>query len=223
MRLICRECSIEIDTSSGYPEHELMDHYNIFHKNLMVRCTKCMQRIYSGYHFKDRCIDNRTGIISSVHSYIDYIKIYDNVSNDNIDINKDDKDDKNYDLNNVLNELKDNIKEDLKDFIRTNLKQEIIIELKLEIKNEIKKEVKNEIEGGAINNLKTDVNFKNPSKQIKSTRTCCFFKNEKNRDCFYKTGGLCKECSSEKFQCQLCNIFLNRSSLRKHMKSPHIN
>ena len=93
MRVICRECNNEIDTSSGYPEHELMDHYNIFHRNLMVRCTKCMQRIYSGYHFKDRCTDNRTGLISSVHSYIDYINIYDNDSNDNIDINKDDKDD----------------------------------------------------------------------------------------------------------------------------------
>ena len=186
----------------------------------MVRCTKYMQRKYSGYHFKDRCIDNRTGFISSVHRYIDYINIYDNDSNDNIDIKKDDKDD----LNKVLNDLKDNIKEDLKEYIRTNLKQEIINELKLEIKNEIKKkEVKNEIEGGAINNLKTDVNIKNPSKQIKSTRTCCFCKIEKNRDCFYKTGGLCKECSSEKVKCQLFNIFLNRSSLRKHMKRPHIN
>ena len=139
MRVICRECNNEIDTSSGYPEHELMEHNNIFHKNLMVRCTKCMQRIYSDYHFKDRCIDNRTGLISSVHSYIDYINIYDNDSNDNIDINEDDK---NYDLNNVLNELKDNIKEDLKEYIRSNLKQEIINELKLEIKNEIKKKLK---------------------------------------------------------------------------------
>ena len=196
MRVICRECNNEIDTRSGYPEYELMDHYNIFHKNLMVRCMKCMQRIYSGYHFKDRCIDKRTGLISSIHSYIDNINIYDNDSNDNIDINKDDKDDKNYDLNNVLNELKDNTKEDLKKYIGTHLKQEIINELKLEIKNEIKKEVKNEIEGGAINNLKTDVNIKNPSKQIKSTRTCCFCKIEKNKDCFYKTGGLCKECST---------------------------
>ena len=115
-----------------------MDHYNTFHKNLMVRCTKCMQRIYSGYHFKDRCIDNRTGLISPVDSYDDYINIYDNDSNDNIDINKDDKDD----LNKVLNDLKDNIKEDLKEYIRTNLKQEIIDELKLEIKNEKKKKLK---------------------------------------------------------------------------------
>ena len=98
MRVICRECNNEIDTSSGYPEHELMSHYNIFHKKLMERCMKCIQRLYSGYHFKDRCMDNRTGLISSVHSYIYYINIYDNDSNDNIDINKDDKDDKNYDL-----------------------------------------------------------------------------------------------------------------------------
>ena len=32
MRVICRECNTEIDTSSGYPEHELLDHYNISHK-----------------------------------------------------------------------------------------------------------------------------------------------------------------------------------------------
>ena len=63
MRVTCRECNNEIDTSSGYPEYELMDHYNIFHKNLMVRCTKCMQRIYSNYHFLDKCIDKRTGLI----------------------------------------------------------------------------------------------------------------------------------------------------------------
>ena len=141
MRVICRECINEIDTSSGYPEHELMDHYNIFHKNLMVRCTKCMQGMYSGYHFNGKCKDNCTYITTSGCSYINYNNIYDNDSNDNIDINKDDKDD-NYDLNNVLNELKNNIKEDLIEYIRTNLKQEIINELKLEIKSEIKKEVK---------------------------------------------------------------------------------
>ena len=125
MRVICRECNNEIDTSSGYPEHELMDHYNIFHKNLLVRCMKCMQRIYSGYRFMDRCINKCTGIISSTHSYIDYIHII--ISNDNIDNNKDDKDDKD-DLNKVLNDLKDNIKEDIKEYIRDNLKREIINE-----------------------------------------------------------------------------------------------
>ena len=35
MRVICREYITEIVTSSGYPEQELMDHYNIFHKNLI--------------------------------------------------------------------------------------------------------------------------------------------------------------------------------------------
>ena len=133
MRVICRECNNKINTSSGYPEHELMDHYSIFHKILMVRCTKCMQRIYSGYHSLDKCKDKRTNFITSVHSYFDYTNI--NNSNDNIDKNEDDKDD---DLNKSLNELKDDIKEDLREYIRTNLKQEIINELKLEIKNEIK-------------------------------------------------------------------------------------
>ena len=40
MRVICRECNIEIDTSSGYPEHELMNHYKISHKNLIERCMQ---------------------------------------------------------------------------------------------------------------------------------------------------------------------------------------
>ena len=71
----------------------------------------------------------------------------------------------------------------------------------------LKKEVKNEIEGGAINNLKTDVNIKNSSKEIKSIWTCCFCKIEKNKDCFYKTGGLCKECSSERFHVQCATFF----------------
>ena len=68
---------------------------------------------------------------------------------------------------------------------------------KLEIKNKIKK-LKYEIERGDINNLKTDDNIRNPCKEIKSSRTCCLCKIEKNKDCFYKTGGLCKECSSKK-------------------------
>ena len=108
MEIVCRECNNEIDTSSGYPQHELMSHYNIFHKKLMERCMKCMQRIYSGYHFKDRCIDKAKVLISSVNSYFDYTNIIN--SNDNIDNNRDDKDD----LQKVLNDLKDNIKEDLK-------------------------------------------------------------------------------------------------------------
>ena len=28
MMIICRECNVEIDTNSGYPEHELMNHAN---------------------------------------------------------------------------------------------------------------------------------------------------------------------------------------------------
>ena len=55
-----------------------------------------------------------------------------------------------------------------------------MIELKLEIKIE-KKELKNEIEAGAINNLKTDVNIRNSSKENISTRTCCLCKIEKKR------------------------------------------
>ena len=63
-KIICRECDIEVDTSSGYPEHELMNHYNNLHNNLNERCMKCMHRKYSGYHFLDKCKVNRTGLLT---------------------------------------------------------------------------------------------------------------------------------------------------------------
>ena len=110
MRVICRECNIEIDTSSGYQEHKLLDHYNISDKNLLGRCMKCMYKTYSGYHFFDKCKVNRTGLISSVHGYIDYTDIIDNDSDgyDNIDNNKDKDKDKDY-YNEILNFMLDYI------------------------------------------------------------------------------------------------------------------
>ena len=98
---------------------------------------KCMYKTYSCYHFFDKCKVNRTGLITSVHSYIDYTDINDSDSNDNIDNNKDkDKDD----LNKDLNELKYNIIENLKDYNENDLKIEIINEIKTEIINETKTE-----------------------------------------------------------------------------------
>ena len=35
MMIVCRECNMEIDTSSGYPEHELMNHSNNLLNNLI--------------------------------------------------------------------------------------------------------------------------------------------------------------------------------------------
>ena len=137
MRVICRECNFEIDTSSGYPEHYLLDHYNISHKNLMGRCMKCMYKTYSGYHFFDKCKVNRTGLIKTVHSYIVYTDINDSDSNDKIDNNKDKDED---DLNKILNELKHNIIETLKDYIKNDLKIDIINEIKTEIINDFKTE-----------------------------------------------------------------------------------
>ena len=209
MRVICRECNIEIDTSSGYPENELLDHYNVSHKNLMGRCMKCMYKTYSGYHFFDKCKVNRTGLITSVHSYIDYTDINDSDSDDSIDNIKDkDKDD----LNKILNELKHNIIENLKDYIKNELKTEIVKELNLEIINEKKTEI--------LNDLKTESNIKKKSNETnnKTTRICCLCKIEKNRDCFYKTGGLCEDCCSQKVSRPISNIVINRSSLNKHKK-----
>ena len=110
IRVICRECNIEIDTISGYPEHELLDHYSISHKNLMGRCMKCMYKTYSGYHFFDKRNVNRAGLMSSVHSYIDYTDIIDNDSDshDNTDNNKDKDKDKDF-YNEILKKLKYNI------------------------------------------------------------------------------------------------------------------
>ena len=59
-------------------------------------------------------------------------------------------------------------------------------------------------------------------KKLNQLGLVVFAKLKRIKIVFYKTGGLCKECSSEKVQCPMCNIFLNRSSLRKHMKRPHI-
>ena len=42
------------------------------------------------------------------------------------------------------------------------------------------------MERGDISNLKTDDNIKNPSKEIKSTRTCCLCKTKKNKNCFIR-------------------------------------
>ena len=87
-KMIRRECDIEIDTKSGYPEHELMDHYNNLHNRLMERCMKCLHRKYSGDHFLDKCKFNRTGLITPVHSYFDYTDI-NNSDSDNDDNNDD--------------------------------------------------------------------------------------------------------------------------------------
>ena len=87
--LIFRECNIEIHDSSDHPEHEIMLHYNKLHKKFVVRCLKCMQKQYSGYHFRNECKANLTGVISSVQSYIDYTDINNSDNDDKIDNNKD--------------------------------------------------------------------------------------------------------------------------------------
>ena len=196
----CREINIEIGTNSGYPAHELMNHHNSLHNNLIERCMKCMHRKYSGYHFLDKCKVNSTGLITSVHRYIDYTDINYMLVMIIMITKYKDKDD----LNKVLNSLKDNIIENLTDYIKNESKTEILNEIKTEI----------------INDLKTETNIKKKSNEVdnKTTRGCCLCKTEKNRDCFYTTGGLCTDCCSQKVSCPICNIVINRSSLNKHKK-----
>ena len=147
----------------------------------------------------DKSKVNSTGLITSLHRYIDYTDTNNNVS-DNDNDNKKDKDDKNK----VLNSLKDNIIENLKNYLENDLKTEILNEIKTEI----------------MNDLKTETNIKKKSNETdnKTTRVCCLCKIEKNRDCFFKTGGLCKDCCSQKVSCPICKIVINRSSLNKHKK-----
>ena len=104
----------------------------------------------------------------------------------------------------MLNELKVNIIEDIKDYIEDDFETENI--------NEIKKECKSY--------LKTESNIKKKSNETnnKTTRIGYLCKIEKNRDCFYKTGGFCKGCCSQKISCSICNNVLNRSSPNKHRK-----
>ena len=136
LTLMCKECNIDLgdendDDNDNNPEDDLMIHYHKSHDKLLKTCRKCVQRLYSNFHFNDSCTDKRTGFILPTHSYIDYSDI--NYSDDK------DRDDDYSHLNKTLNEMKDNIEEGLKEYIRTNLKLEIINELKLEIKNGIKK------------------------------------------------------------------------------------
>ena len=125
LQMICRECKIEIDDRSDHTEHELMTQNNKFHNKLIVRCMKCMQKQYNGYHFKNVCKVNRTGVISSVHSYIDYTDINNSDNDDNIDNNKDED----Y-LKKVLNELKVNSIKDIKFYIKDDFITEILNEIR---------------------------------------------------------------------------------------------
>ena len=63
------------------------------------------------------------------------------------------------------------------------------------IKNELKTEIINEIKMDILNDSKIQTNFKKKSNETGNitTRVCCLCKIEKNRDCFYKTGGLSKD------------------------------
>ena len=128
LKMICREYNIEIDTSSGYPEHELMNHYNSFHNKSIERCMECMHRKYSGYHFSDKCKVNSTGHIISVHSYTDFSDLNDN-NNESENC-----------FNVFLFELEYNIIEELRNYIKIELKSEIINEIKMEVLNDSKME-----------------------------------------------------------------------------------
>ena len=176
----------------------------------MGKCMKCMYKTYSGYHFFKKCQINRTGLISSVQSYIDHKDIIDNDSDsyDNIDSNKDKDKDKVY-YNEILNKLKANIIENLKEYIKNELKTKII--------NEFKKKF--------LNDLKTETKIKKKVMKpiIKQLEFVVYVKLKRVEIVFYKTGDLCKDCGSQKVECPRCNIVINRSSLNKHKKEHIIN
>ena len=49
------------------PDDELMNHSIKFHIKLIERCNKCLQKLYSGYHFKDKCTQD---VYVPHHQYI---------------------------------------------------------------------------------------------------------------------------------------------------------
>ena len=65
MSLKCRECNIENDDRGDHSYYELMIHYNNLHKKLVDRFKICMQKLYSGYHFRVQCKDNCACAIST--------------------------------------------------------------------------------------------------------------------------------------------------------------
>ena len=197
MMIICRECDIEIDASIGYPEHELMNHFN----NLYERCMKCMQKKYNGYHFLDKRKVNSTGHITSVPSYIDYTDINNIDSDDNIDISEDkDKDD----VNKVFCELKDNIIENFKDYIKSELKTELINEIKNDIKkilSENKDIIIDEVikyKLYAICKITANSFYQNTLICMKckdiETKLCPICKTNKSYTEFYNKGNTCVSC-----------------------------
>ena len=98
---------MKFDDSGDHPDHKLMIHYNNLHKKLVGRCKIFIQKLYSGYHFKDKFRDNRTCVIRSVNSFVDHTDINNTDNDDNIGKDNDD-------LNKILNDLKDTIIEGLK-------------------------------------------------------------------------------------------------------------
>ena len=53
---------------------------------------------------------------------------------------------------------------------------------------------------------------------IKQLEFVVYVKLKRIEIVLYKTGGLCKDCCSQKVSCPTCNIVINRSSLNKHKK-----
>ena len=58
---------------------------------------------------------------------------------------------------------------------------------------------------------------------IKQLEFVVYVKLKRIEIVFYKTGGLCKDCCSQKVSCPICNIVIKRSSLNKHKKMYIIN
>ena len=86
----------------------------------------------------------------------------------------------------------------------------------------IETKITNEIKKQIVIDLKPESNIINKyNKTNKTTKKLCSCKIEKNKDCFYRTGELCKFCCSQKITRDICKANLYRSSLNSHEKSKH--
>ena len=185
--LMKRECYIELDICNGYPEHELMLHYDKLHDELIQICKKSKKINIAGIIFIMNVKKAERGFIETKHIYLDY-----------------------SDINNDNSKDQDDDKEELKEIIN-ELKYVIIIKLKKEIKKDLKDNITkilikkiyriiDELIYSQHDRCKTTTNnfIKNTSISIKckdiESKICPICKLHKSCTDFYSKGHTCIAC-----------------------------
>ena len=66
------ECGPGMFSREDNGEQFWLNHYKNIHSKLVTRYIKCLQKLYSNFHLKDKCNQAGTDTIGSVHSYTDH-------------------------------------------------------------------------------------------------------------------------------------------------------